>query len=69
MTPGRGHRAPSLLSRRRRWLTYVVLCGLWTTGVAWLALRYGFQRPGEFGPAPHPLQPWALRAHALFAFA
>ncbi|HEY6985531.1 MAG TPA: hypothetical protein VH375_05580, partial [Rhodanobacteraceae bacterium] len=33
------------------------------------ALRYGFQRPGEFGPAPHPLQPWALRAHALFAFA
>ena len=63
------HRSPSLLSRRRRWLTYAVLGGLWATGTAWLVLRYGMQRAGEFGPAPHPLQPWALRAHALFAFA
>jgi hypothetical protein len=70
MTPARvPHRAPSLLSRRRRWLTYTVLGGLWATGAAWLVLRYGMQRPGEFGPAPHPLQPWALRMHALFAFA
>lgn len=63
------HRSPSLLSRRRRWLTYTVLGGLWATGAAWLVLRYGMQRVGEFGPAPHPLQPWALRGHALFAFA
>ncbi len=69
MTPGRGHRAPSLLSRRRRWIAYVVLGGLWSTGAAWLVLRYGFQQSGEFGTTPHPLQPWALRAHALFAFA
>jgi MFS family permease len=27
------------------------------------------QRHGEFGPSPHPMQPWMLRAHALFAFA
>jgi hypothetical protein len=70
MTPTRvPHRAPSLLSRRRRWLTYSVLGGLWATGAVWLVLRYGLQRPGEFGPAPHPLQPWVLRTHALFAFA
>lgn len=70
MTPARvPHRAPSLLSRRRRWMTYSVLGGLWATGAAWLVLRYGLQRSGEFGPAPHPLQPWALWTHALFAFA
>jgi hypothetical protein len=62
------HRGPALLSRRRRWLTYLTLGGLWTTGVVWLVLHYGLQRAGEFGATPHPLQPWALRAHALFAF-
>lgn len=63
------HRGPALLSRRRRWLTYTVLGALWATGAAWIVLRYGFQRTGEFGATPHPLQPWTLRAHALFAFA
>jgi hypothetical protein len=68
MMAHRSHRGPALLSRRRRWLTYCVLGGLWTTGTVWLALRYGFQRAGEFGVTPHPLQPWVLRVHALFAF-
>ena len=68
MAPRSQHRAPALLSRRRRWLIYLTLGGLWTTGAAWLVLRYGFERAGEFGTTPHPLQPWALRAHALFAF-
>lgn len=63
------HRSPALLSRRRRWIAYATLGALWLTGVAWLVLRYGMQRHGEFGPTPHPLQPWVLRAHALFAFA
>jgi MFS family permease len=62
------HHRAALLSRRRRWLTFAVLAGLWGTGVAWLVLRYGMQHQGEFGPSPHPLQPWALRIHALFAF-
>ncbi len=70
MTPTRAHaRGPALLSRRRRWLTYGVLAGLWLSGAVWLVLRYFMQRHGEFGPSPHPLQPWLLRAHALFAFA
>jgi hypothetical protein len=69
MRTRRNPRGPALLSRRRRWLTYLVLGGLWTTGAAWVVLRYGFERAGEFGATPHPLQPWALRAHALFAFA
>ncbi len=38
---------PSLLSRRRRWLTYLTLGGLWTTGAVWLVLRYGFSEPAS----------------------
>ncbi|MEO7934425.1 MAG: DUF4405 domain-containing protein [Chthoniobacterales bacterium] len=39
------------------------------TGIFWAGLhRYG-QVEGEFGPAPHPAEPWILRAHGAAAFA
>ena len=56
MKAAHAHHRAALLSRRRRWLTFAVLAGLWGTGVAWLVLRYGMQHQGEFGPSPHPLQ-------------
>jgi len=38
-----------------------------TTGLAYLALRYGLQNDDPFALVNHPLEPWALAAHVLAA--
>jgi hypothetical protein len=53
----------------RRWhfqLLLWSLLALWVTGVAWLWLHYFQQVEGEFGPEPHPVEPWMLRLHGFF---
>lgn len=57
------------LSRGQRNLIYLIGAGAWLSGVLWLVLHNFCARPGEFGLAPHPLEPWSLRTHAAFAFA
>lgn len=53
----------------RRWLTYGVGIGLWTTGVLWLVFHYFLAQQTAFGPAPHPLEFWWRAAHGFFGFA
>lgn len=45
-----------------------IVAGVWATGVLWLVYHYLLRQPGEFGPQPHPLEPWWLRLHGAFAF-
>lgn len=62
--------SPALrLSSTVRRLIYLIGLGAWLTGVLWLLLHDFFMQTSEFGMAPHPLEPWSLRAHAAFAFA
>ena len=56
------------LSRRRRRLIYLISAGVWLSGMLWLLLHNFCLQSGEFGLAPHPLEPWSLRMHAAFAF-
>lgn len=67
--PVRQASAPVRLTLFRRWLIYGVGVGVWTTGIAWLVFHYFFMRQTEFGPAPTPMEPWALAIHAAFGFA
>ena len=64
-----GHALPLRLSRRRRYAAWAVGVTLWLSGVLWLLFHYFMERRGEFGLAPHPLEPWWLRLHAAAAFA
>ena len=67
MTP----RRPAITARlggRLRTLVNLTGIGVWTTGVAWLALHYLLVKRGEFGPEQSPIEPWALKAHGAFAF-
>jgi len=57
------------LPRASHVLIHVIGGGAWLTGGLWLAVHHLLQRPGEFGPRPHPLEPWLLPAHAAFAMA
>ncbi len=61
--------SPRWFSRRREWLVYGVFGVLWISGATWLVLHYFLQRAGDFGPLPHPLEPWMLKLHGAFAFA
>ncbi len=40
------------------------------SGVGWIVLHYAFIVAGPFGPAPNPLEAWALKVHgaAMMAF-
>ena len=55
------------LSRRHRAWLYGVGGALLVSGAAWLVLHHFLQREGEFGPEPHPLEPWSLRLHGAAA--
>jgi hypothetical protein len=48
---------------------YGVSAGLWLTGGLWVIFHYFVTRKTAFGPSPHPLEPWWLSLHGLFAFA
>lgn len=56
-------------SPRGRAAAYAIVAATWLTGIAWLALHFFAQRQGEFGAAPHPLEPWSLKLHGASAFA
>lgn len=55
------------LGSRHKRLAYTVFALLWASGALWLLLHYFFGVEGDFGPAPHPLEKWALRLHGLAA--
>lgn len=61
--------SPVRLSWSRRWLVYSVGAGVWSSGIAWLVFHYFMMRKTDFGPAPNPMEPWTLAAHAGFGFA
>jgi hypothetical protein len=48
---------------------YTVTGGLWLSGALWLAFHHFLRRQGEFGSAPHPLEPWWLPLHGALAVA
>lgn len=63
------HRHRPHLTRRRKLAIYAVVGATWGSGVAWLIFHYLLVRQGEFGPQPHPLEPWSLALHGACAFA
>lgn len=60
---------PIRFGKPHRRVLYAVFVGLWGAGLLWLVFHYFFGVQGDFGPTPHPLEKWWLRAHGLFAFA
>jgi hypothetical protein len=58
-----------MLSRFHRRCAYAVLALLFASGFAHFVLHQFFQRAGEFGPRPNPLEPWLLRLHGAGAMA
>lgn len=60
---------PIRFGHRHRRALYGVFLGVWISGALWLLFHYFFTTPGEFGPAPSPMEKWWLRLHGLFAFA
>lgn len=48
---------------------YWVCALLWASGCAWLLLHYCFETTTEFGPVPHPWEPFLLRLHGWIAVA
>ncbi len=64
----RNAQRPALPSSQVYWI-YLTLSGLVLTGAAWLYLHYFGKTRGEFGDAPHPLEPWCLRLHGALAIA
>jgi cation transport ATPase len=58
---------PIRLGRLQRSLIVGVTLALAATGVLWLVPHHLLAIQGEFGVAPHPLEPWALRLHGAAA--
>lgn len=58
-----------MLSQLHRRVAYTVLLLVFFSGLAHYVLHDFLARPGEFGPAPHPLEPWMLRLHGAAAMA
>jgi hypothetical protein len=59
-----------MLSPTHRRYGYAVLALLFLSGLAHFVLHRWFSAEGEFGPHPHPLEPWMLKLHgaaAMFA--
>lgn len=53
-------------SPHRAWL-FGTFATAFVTGLAWWVLHRWFQVNGEFGPAPHPAEPWLIRLHGAAA--
>ncbi|HLH31681.1 MAG TPA: hypothetical protein VKY31_10800 [Terriglobia bacterium] len=51
-----------------RWALYMIGLGIWLSGGLWLLFHYFFVTSQQFGPQPHPLEPWLLKLHGAFAF-
>jgi hypothetical protein len=61
--------ATARLRPGRKQLVNAVGLGVWASGTLWLVFHTFLQVKGEFGPSPHPLEPWWLKLHGVFAFA
>lgn len=48
---------------------YAATAALGVSGALWLLCHYFLAIPGDFGPQPHPLEPWLLRLHGAAAMA
>lgn len=48
---------------------YLATAALVVSGAVWLVLHYFMAQPGQFGPMPHPVEPWMLRLHGAAAMA
>lgn len=48
---------------------YLATAALVISGAIWLVLHYFMVKQGEFGPTPHPAEPWMLRIHGAAAMA
>ncbi len=48
---------------------YLATAALVFSGALWLVLHYFMVKQGEFGPTPHPAEPWMLRIHGAAAMA
>jgi hypothetical protein len=57
------------LSRRAKAVIYSVLGLVWASGVLWLIFHYFFQRAGDFGVEPSPLEHPLIVLHGAGAFA
>jgi hypothetical protein len=55
------------MPRRQRLAVYVVVGALWLSGCLWLCLDQFLSKRGEFGVAPHPLEPAILLIHGVIA--
>ena len=53
---------------RRRWVCLVAAL-LWASGAGWLVAHHWLVRPGDYGPVPSPVEPWALRLHGGCGYA
>jgi hypothetical protein len=55
-----------LSTGHKQWI-YWAAALLFGSGVLWLICHYFVRIEGEFGPAPHPMESWALRVHGAAA--
>jgi hypothetical protein len=55
------------MSPRLRAATVWLSLALWLTGAAWMVLHYFFERQGEFGTLPHPMEPLLVEGHGIIA--
>lgn len=53
-------------STHRAWL-FGAFATAFASGTAWWVLHRWFPVNGEFGPAPHPAEPWLIRLHGAAA--
>ena len=60
---------PPALSRSRLLTVYSISLGVWLSGAIWVLAHHFMEQEGQFGPAPHPLEFWAIAAHGGFALA
>lgn len=57
------------LGRWHQAAVYGATAVLSVSGIVWIVLHYFFVLPGEFGPTPHPGEPWMLKLHGAGAMA
>ena len=55
------------MPRQARAAIYLIIGGLWITGILWLVLDQFFAEVGPFGPTPNRLQPAVLLIHGVVA--
>lgn len=55
------------MPRRTRATVYIIIGGLWLSGVLWLLLDQFFAQVGPFGPTPNRAEPAVLLIHGVVA--